>query len=280
MADQRAHDKLPYESVEQVERDGTSSPSGPTARKRTAKEKLGTYNIVVLSIGTLVILLAIGFLAFIWAVSINNLTSGHLPRLWKLIVTKRWVSRVVTLSAILIRIATAAQLCVFAAIMAALILERVGASAQDFPLLSMIRCANTGPQALIWNVIRTMKTGTQWGYSILIVLTILNAFALQFTSTLLLFDLGYMEVVLNDTNVADIHFALSQDDLKTNPYAGVDFWYVSLSETWGGKRPNSNQENWSSKLPTICRVQRGRIQWDEFHRHWEDVPWLPPISFP
>ncbi|KAH7068935.1 hypothetical protein BKA63DRAFT_520340 [Paraphoma chrysanthemicola] len=68
----------------------------------------------------------------------------------------------------------------------------------------MIRCANTGPQALIWNVMHTIPKGIQLGYSFLIVTTILNALALQFISTLLLADFGNSWVLSSArTNITD-----------------------------------------------------------------------------
>ena len=228
MTELRDLSKVPYMSIDQNERN-VDLASAPAHKRRTPWEKLGRYNISILFLGTIALLLAISFLTFIWVVSIHGTLDGKLPPLWKLIATRNWVSRVITLCAIFIRVATAAQLCVFAATMAALILERIGASAQDFPLLSMIRCANTGPQALIWNVLHTMKTGSQIGYSLLIVVTILNALALQFTSTILLTDLGYASVVLNETTVGDIYFGFSEggkNKNNTNTYAGVDFWCV------------------------------------------------------
>lgn len=224
-----ASDKAPYASVQQQDRDASPPPT-LVAKRRTLKDKLGLYNIAVLSLGTVAILLAIAFLAFVWTVAINNTREGDLPQLWRLIVQARWVSRVVTLCSIVIRVAAAAQLCVFAAIVAALILERVGASTEDLPLLSMIRCANTGPNALIWNVIHTMGTGTQVGYSILIVVTVLNAIVMQFTSTLLLADLVPTRVVLGNVN-RDVYFGMGEltdrDGVVSagvNPYVGSDYW--------------------------------------------------------
>lgn len=229
MAEPRDHEKFFNETVQQTEQD-TLTPPIPLQKKRSSWEKLGAYNIAVLIAGTVVILLAVGFLTFIWVVSINGTQHGELPALWKLIASRTWVSRVVTLCSILIRVATAAQMCVFAAIMAALILERIGASAEDFPLLSMIRCANTGPQALIWNVMHTIHTGSQRGYSFLIVLTILNALALQFTSTILLADLWPVYVVLDPNTSTNITFGMLDSVVGDNPYAGVDYWYVTLKK--------------------------------------------------
>lgn len=217
-------EKTPYESVQQVEHDG-SPMSPPVQKRRTNWEKLGAYNIWVVVIGTIVILLSIAFLAFVWVVAMKQNSTENLPRLWIDIVRKDWTSRVVTVATLLVRAALAAQLCVFAAIMAALILERVGASNEDFPMLSMIRCANTGPQALIWNVAHTITTGSQLKYSLIIVITILNALALQFMSTLLLADFRNTLVVLDDHKQI-IHWGIdeSRDPAST---VGSDLWRSS-----------------------------------------------------
>ncbi|KAH7393087.1 hypothetical protein BKA66DRAFT_439198 [Pyrenochaeta sp. MPI-SDFR-AT-0127] len=217
-------EKLPYKSVQQVDQDGPATHSIPQ-KIRTKWEKLGTYNIGVLIVGTLIILLAVGFLAFVWIVAMKQGKTKHLPRLWMDIVSEDWTSRVVTIGTLLVRIALAAQLCVFAAIMAALILERVGASNEDFPMLSMIRCANTGPHALIWNVLHTITKGSQLGYSFFIVITILNALVLQFMSTILLADFGNPLVVLDDYNKAVLWGVdSSRADI---PIFGSDFWRSS-----------------------------------------------------
>ncbi|KAL1594903.1 hypothetical protein SLS59_008453 [Nothophoma quercina] len=230
-------EKAPYVSIQPQDRDDTPPPV-LAPKQRTLKDKLGLYNIFVLSLGTVAILLAVGFLVFVWAVAINSTNGGSLPPLWRIIAERKWVSRVVTLCSIVVRVAAAAQLCVFAAIVAALILERVGASTEDLPLLSMIRCANTGPNALIWNVVHTMGTGTQVGYSILITVTILNALVMQFTSTLLLADLDPKYIVLQNVT-RDTYFSMPSLDgtgddgagAGINPYAGSDpctTWNASL----------------------------------------------------
>jgi hypothetical protein len=208
MPESRYIEKVPYEFVEQNERE--SSPTSPPApRTRTKWEKVGRYNVSVLIIGTLVILMSISFLGFVWIVSITA-SPEKIPTFWYLIVHEDWTSRVVTLATMLIRVAVAAQLCVSAALMAALILERAGTSTEHLPLLAMIRCANTGPQTLIWNVMHTVPIGIQLGYSYLIVITVLNALALQFISTLLLADFSNSWVLSATRTIAkDDQTALS-----------------------------------------------------------------------
>lgn len=225
MAEPRDPEKCPvYASVQQTDQD-VPSTSTEAYKERRFWEKLSLYNIGVLIIGTGIIFVALAFLAFFWISSHHAIDGKSFTTLWWAIVTYKWTSRVVTLSTVLIRIATAAQLAVFAAIMAALILERVGASAQDFPLLSMIRCSNTGPQSLMVNVIHSIPTGSQLGYSILIVLALLNALTLQFASTILLADFGDALVVMGRRE-SPIHFGLT-DNRKgpsVNTNTGTDFW--------------------------------------------------------
>ncbi len=225
MADQHDVEKTSSESERTVD---LKAPylrdSEPAQTSRTQLEKLGAYNIVVLVMGTILILVPIAFLAFMWSVSINQYVSGSQPSLWIRIVEGDYTARVITLATVVMRAAVAAQLCVFAAIMAALILEQGGAYATDFPLLSMIRCANNGPQALIWHVCHTIttSTGSQLGYSVIIIIAILNAIALQFTSTILLADFGTVDVILGQQH-RTIRWGNS-DDASTAVFQSSDYW--------------------------------------------------------
>ena len=234
MAEPRDLEKSAIETVIETNRDVQPS----LQKQRTAQDKLGIWNIIVLSVGTALILIPVGFLVWFWWVSLAAVNrTEHDFSLWNLIATRQWGPRMITLCVILIRVATGAQLCIFAAIMAALILERVGASSQDFPLLSMMRCANTGPQALIWYVYHTMKSRSQLVYTSMIVITILNAFALQFTSTMLLADVKIATVVTNITH-GFVGYGLTVDAV-TNYATGIDYWYEYTCEVKQEAHPNS-----------------------------------------
>jgi hypothetical protein len=206
----------PYHNVRQA--DGPAPlpiESLPIRHERHFWKKLGIYNIWMVIVGSCAILAAIAFLAFVWAGADQAIHGLDPPPLWYSIINRGWTTRVVTISSALIRLATAAQLGVFAAIMAALILETMGVSVAEFPLLSMIRCVNNGPQSLFWNVLS----------SILVVIAILNALALQFTSTILLVDFGSASVVLGQ-NSTEIVFGMKYSDRlgNTQTYLGIDFW--------------------------------------------------------
>lgn len=220
-------EKLPH-SIHETERDATPL-STPIQKPRRFWEKLGIYNIAVLVIGTVAICIALSFLLFIWGAS-THARQRTFPQLWYGIVENKWATRVVTLSSVLIRVATAAQLGVFAALIAALILERVGVSTENLPLVSMIRCLNSGPHSLALSISNSIFTVGLFPYSILVVLAIINAFALQFTSTILLNDFGDTDVVMdyiNDTIPFGLNRDVSGGTGGTNAYGGLDYWKTS-----------------------------------------------------
>lgn len=161
--------------------------------------KLGLWNAFVLISGAVASFLAMAFLAFLWAGSETARKGDRTPALWFHIVDNGWATRVVTVASVLIRLATAAQMGVFAALMAAWTLETTGASAEHLPMLSIIRTVNNGPQSHVWNVLHSIRIGTRPFYSLLVVLAILDALALQFTSTLLITDFRSTTIVPGKT---------------------------------------------------------------------------------
>lgn len=188
---------------------------------------MGLWNMFVLAIGAIASLLAVAFLAFLWIGSESARKGDPTPRLWFFIVDNDWATRVVTVASVLIRLATAAQMGVFAALIAAWILETTGASAEHLPMLSVIRTVNNGPQSHIWNVFHSLHVGSRYFYSAVIVLAILDALALQFTSTLLITDFQTVAIVPGAIQ-RPVHYAPYNldDEQAGNVQAGngVDFF--------------------------------------------------------
>jgi hypothetical protein len=224
--------------VLESERDATPPPpplpmTAPRARRFW--EKLGIYNISVLFFGTIAIGIALAFLVFIWGAA-TYARHRSFSQLWYDIVDNGWATRVVTLCSVLIRVATAAQLGVFAAILAALILEQVGVTTENLPLVSMIRCLNSGPHSLALSIFDSIFSRALYPYSALIVLAIMNAFALQFTSTILLTDFGFTTIVMEYKN-ENMPFGLGRNvstgSVSTgsvsnkDTYGGLDYWITS-----------------------------------------------------
>lgn len=203
--------EVPFESE-----DRHQSPS-----RRSFIEKLGLYNIGVLVVGAVASFLAMAFLALLWIGSETAKNDRSTPLIWYAIAAMpNWATRVATIGSVVIRLATAAQMGVFAALMAAWTLETEGASAEHLPLLSIIRTVNNGPQSHIWNVLHSLRIGSRKSYSAMIVIAILNTLALQFTSTFLVTDFGSVTVVPQAGQQAVGYGILSQYDNEEGSQKG------------------------------------------------------------
>lgn len=179
--------------------------------RRSFIEKLGLYNIGVLFFGAVASFLAMAFLSLLWSGSETARNGRPTPAIWFTIAeTPNWATRVVTIGSVVIRVATAAQMGVFAALVAAWTLETTGASAENLPLLSIIRTVNNGPQSHIWNVFHSIRVGSKRVYSAMILIAIVDVLALQFTSTLLVTDFGQATVVPRATQQALGYGIISQ----------------------------------------------------------------------
>jgi hypothetical protein len=95
-----------------------------------AWEKRGIVDTLAMVASSLDTLLAVAFLAFI-EYGASQASQGDLPpTLWLKILGKQWMTRAVTVCAILIRVASSTQMGVFAAVIAAIILETTGVIAE------------------------------------------------------------------------------------------------------------------------------------------------------
>jgi hypothetical protein len=231
---------------------GFQSPS-----HRSFITKLGLWNIFVLAVGAIASFLAMAFLALLWAGSESARRGAPTPHVWWMIVEMGWATRVVTVASVLIRLATAAQMGIFAALVAAWVLETTGASAEHLPMLSIIRTVNNGPQSHVWNVFHSFRVGTRYFYSTLVIFAILDALALQFTSTLLITDFRQTTVVQGDVQSFVSYTAPDlYDSGAGNIQAGygVDFYqsppstYVRFAEY---AEPAHLDANYADSGPTL-----------------------------
>lgn len=182
------------------------------------------------------ILVAVAFLTFTWY-GASQATRGELPpALWQMILEKQWMTRVVTVCAILIRVASSTQMGVFAALVAAIVLERTGVIAEQLALMSVIRSVNNGPRSHLRNAFISVRSGVRLGYVAIVSIAFLTLVALQFTSTLLLGDFSATDVVIGTTqdSLAFGVTALPNGSVDTNAassYAlsstGIDPWRSS-----------------------------------------------------
>jgi hypothetical protein len=208
--------------IQQSELPPEASLAMATPDRRSFVEKLGVYNIGVLIVGSIAVFIAIAFLTLLWSGSETARNGQPTPVFWFHIAERpNWATRVVTVGSIIVRLATAAQMGLLAALLAAWTLETTGTSAEHLPLLSIVRTVNNGPQSHIWNVFHSLRAGTRWFYSALIIVAILDALALQFTSTLLVTDFGHATVVPSARNQSIAYGIISSYEDEKSTQSGV-----------------------------------------------------------
>jgi hypothetical protein len=197
----------------------------PRLQKRTFWHKTGIYALCVLSLGTVMLLLALSFLTFLWkgvgATATYN--DSKMASAWRTIMMKAWASRVVTLSSLVIRLAIAAQAGVATSMLAALLLERSGVPVHSVAKVSLIRSSNTGPHHLASLFLRTFPRVHGIVVVLILFTMVLSTLLSQFCSTVLLSDLKPAMIVA-ETNVTAIPFGRHYDPFSLTVYQGIDYW--------------------------------------------------------
>ncbi|GJC98605.1 hypothetical protein ColKHC_07431 [Colletotrichum higginsianum] len=157
-----------------------------------------------MGIGTLLIVGAIVFLGSFWQTSIRA-GDGEIvhPQLWSVVVFSDWASRVVTITAAVLRICLALQMGVFTAMMASLMIERAGVPLTSAPLISILRAVSVSPYNLITWTTFAMPWRDRLIYTFSIAVSVLLAVGFQFSSTVLLSDFNAVNVT-TPNKVADV----------------------------------------------------------------------------
>ena len=148
--------------------------------------KLGKMAIFILLSGTLLILIAIGFLAFLWFANSEN-------SLWHSIIVRDWLVKASTISSEVVKQAVTFQLGIVGAVLAALALERFQVSLPDVAAVSMMR-AGTGSGQLVSllrkRLHRRCFTNKQFGISFLVLTSTTILGMIQAVTIVLVSDIG------------------------------------------------------------------------------------------
>jgi hypothetical protein len=152
----------------------------PPARKR-----FSMYLISATITSTIFLLVSIALLSFLWRSSDSNTA-------WRVIVLANWTTRMVTLSALALRIAVSVQAGIATSMLASLIIEGTGIRIINAPEVSAIRFSNSGPHTLFWIYAKQASS-----CALLMLLTILtiSTIATQFSSTILLSDFELISIL-------------------------------------------------------------------------------------
>ncbi|KAI0521385.1 hypothetical protein F5B22DRAFT_571499 [Xylaria bambusicola] len=162
------------------------------------KESLGRTGSVTIFGGSALILISIGFLSLLWFGYGDEPEGAKAPWLWRRIAVNDWMTRAITISALVLRSVVSIQVALCTSMTAALVLEKRSARKSDVAYLSIARSTSDGPR----KVAQLLVTSRSWSVLAyvelwLICLLALVSLALQFSSTLLLSDIHDFVIVSN-----------------------------------------------------------------------------------
>ncbi|KAI1739513.1 hypothetical protein F4680DRAFT_466358 [Xylaria scruposa] len=183
----------------------TSRPDSPspvyqaeafTHGRLPLSESLGRTELITILGGAILILGGIAFLSLLWFGYGDEPEAADAPWVWRQIVLHDWMTRTITILALILRSIVSLQVALCTSMTAALVLENRSTRKSDVAYLSIARSISDGPRRVIqllfssrsWSVLRYLEL---W----LISLLALVMLALQFSSTLLLSDLHDYVVV-------------------------------------------------------------------------------------
>ncbi|KAI1424330.1 hypothetical protein F5Y12DRAFT_785467 [Xylaria sp. FL1777] len=149
-------------------------------RRPTLSDKLGWINIVIFSLVPIILLGVLGFLAFLWVPTKQPA--------WLSIAITTWLTRLVTISALIIRIGVGLLTGSCASMLASILLETSYVRLRGIASLSIFRSLAPSP----WDVMFSLKDmGNRTRQPVLILLVlilVISSALLQFSSTVLLVD--------------------------------------------------------------------------------------------
>lgn len=242
-----------YRYVNQSECDGSYADE-PAARLRNRGfwRRLGLYNTLLIFLSPCAILFAIALLVVVWYGSHQVRHRARPPALWNTIHQQKWEPQITTLASTLIRVSTAAQMGLFASMVAAILLQTTGVSIQQLPRMSIIRAINSGPPSHAWNIIEFLRRPSVYSYvyCLSIFLAVMNSLALQFTSTILLSDFN------NTLAVLGVHKAMVRYGMGAEPDSLSTLDYMAYGVDYSKAAPAS--------YPAFAELSEGSVQGPDY----------------
>lgn len=235
---------------------GDSKTQSPTyfgtVEKAGALRRVGWWGLTALLIGTLCILAALAFLCFLW------MSNGSNPK-WQRIVLAGWITRSVTIAALVIRISVAQQATICTSMLAALLLQRSGTRLPLIMPISIARAQNTGAHSLAWLMLPMREVTRDWILSVAVAILVLTTSFSQFTSTVLLTGIRLSAIPNFNESITTLY--------------GVSSVYSSVLKT--------SSLYWQSKpalYPAIAEYTEPPIETEGVHDTGLSMRGLLPIS--
>jgi hypothetical protein len=205
---------------------------GPTdcGKFRFIRRSLGSWGIFVTLGGVTLTLAILGFLGFLWFGEGAAGGDGTFA-LWRWVMLGQRVTQAITLSTLVMRIAVTAQASIYTSLIAAIMIEKHGVPLSRIAEVSMIRSTNDGPFKLAWLLFTSArKSPTQ---ALLVLILLATSVAVQFSSTILVSDLGFSALVADPKNES-LALYMTNDTIslnhQTNNWLGRPTAYMPFGE--------------------------------------------------
>lgn len=162
-----------------------------SSKRPPIMQSLGRFSCIVIIGGTVSVFPLIGFLLYLWTGKDSERNRQSTPNLWRTIALADWTTRTVALCSLLLRTITAAQAAICTSLVAALLIERHRVPLSKIARLSLARDVNSGSLELFQVVLSRGLSFVSFSLEISLLLAVaLASVAIQFSSTILLSDLG------------------------------------------------------------------------------------------
>lgn len=204
----------------------------PSRKPYSWKEKLGTFAIVGLIAGSVLLCASFGTLAFMW------FGSPAIPA-WKEITARNWLSKAISICIGVIQQVMMLQLGIVTATLASLTLESKDVMIGDVASVSVMRAtaASTGAFVMVWQYIsRGSYRNTRHSSNIFLILSAALLWCLsQFLLLIILTDVS-LRSTAGLTSPASLPFSLHYN-VTDDGHSHTQFKYPSVG-AWNRKIPN------------------------------------------
>jgi hypothetical protein len=189
----KQHDAIEYATNNATVTKGTvaektSMPSIASAKEPRRMQPSLSRKLGWQTCGTMIsssIGLAAALIFIIWLWNVDKRSS-----LWREIALRNWLTRCVTLSALVMRWAVSSQAILATSMIAALSLENRGAALPNAAEFSITRYVNSGPLYFLYSTLMSSRGFRDWVQVCILILLSITSLALQFTSTFLVSDIN------------------------------------------------------------------------------------------
>lgn len=223
-----------------LESPNTPSPAIVEGPHLGFRRRVGDFGLFLLVPGSIVALGALSFISFLWKANDDS-------EVWRRVMLTGWGPRAVTIASLIIRTVITAQAAFCTSILASLALRRFDVLLPKLAAVSILRFENSGPQSLLFELKGSLKLGRALVVGSLTILLVISNIGLQFTSTILLNDLGLIAVT----------------DLPK--HLTVNYGYNTSIFNGTGVLNDAFWDTKPDPYPTFAEYHEDRVEGDDFY---------------